>query len=184
MFEKIRYKKIFEQDIIPLYEDLYRYLLKLGCEPIIAEDMIQEVMQKAWENIRQLEPIEYKRQWLFTVARNQYYSYTRLVFHKYEYSDGDVNMLDYECSSIEEDVAAILVRQESMEVVETALRQLPDKYAALIRMRYFGELSHQEIAEELSIKPGTVRSMISRGLTKLKPILIAKGIQKEEAIDE
>lgn len=184
MFEEIRYKRIFEQDIIPLYEDLYRYLLNLGCEPIIAEDMIQEVMQKAWENIRQLAPIDYKRQWLFKVARNQYYSYTRLVFHKYEYSDFDVNMSDYECSSIEEDVAEILLRQESLDAVEAALRELPDKYAALIRMRYFGELSHQEIAEELSIKPGTVRSMISRGLTKLKPILLAKGIQKEESVDE
>lgn len=166
-----RYKKIFEKKILPFYEELYRFLLTLGCDSITAEDIIQEVMEKAWNQIDKLSQIDYHKNWLFAVTKNQYYSYMRLAFHQYEYTSEDFLLSDTECNQIEKDIVEILILQESSNAIEDALHKLPEKYSSIIRMRYFAELSYQEISEKLAIKPSTARSILSRGLKKLKILL-------------
>ena len=170
----------FHKEIAPYYTAIYRYLLRLGCEENLAEDMSQEVMEAAWKNIDHLMEIDYDKSWLFTVAKNKYYSYARLVFHKYEYTDADFLLSDYECSKIQEDISNFIIAQESTEIIEKALDLIDDKYSDLIRMRYFGELTHHEISEKLLLNENTVRSTVSRGLKILKEVLTKLGYMKEE----
>lgn len=169
----------FETEIAILYDDIIRSLMHLGCEASIAEDMAQETMKKAWENIQHLMDIDYATNWLYTVARNNFYSYARLAFHKYEYTEADFSLSDYECSKIEHDIANFIAKQESYDILENSLDLLEPKYSDLIRMRYFGELSYHEISEQLALNENTARSTVSRGLSKLKKILIKQGYMKE-----
>jgi RNA polymerase sigma-70 factor (ECF subfamily) len=48
---------------------------------------------------------------------------------------------------------------------------LPDKYRQVIALRYFEELSIREIADILHKKEGTIKSLLSRGLEKLKKMI-------------
>lgn len=173
-------KDYFNTEIAPLYNAIFLNLLHLGCEETLAEDISQDVMEKAWKNIDFLMDIDYTTEWLFAVARNSYFSYARLVFHKYEYNDADFALSDYECSKIEQDISDFIVQQESMEIIEKSLNLIDCKYSDLIRLRYFGELSNREISEKLLINENTVRSTISRGLKKLKEILIKLEYMEEE----
>lgn len=54
------------------------------------------------------------------------------------------------------------------DVVWRLLATLPDRQRAALVMRYFHDLDDDEIAESLSCRPGTVRSLISRGLASLR----------------
>ena len=52
-----------------------------------------------------------------------------------------------------------------------ALRQLPEKQAAVLVLRYYLDLSEAEIAETLDIARGTVKSHAHRGLSKLADLV-------------
>lgn len=58
----------------------------------------------------------------------------------------------------------------STEMLE-ALRQLPEKQASVLVLRYYLDLSEAEIAETLDIARGSVKSHAHRGLAKLAPLV-------------
>ena len=164
-------RDLFTQQIVSFYEDIFRYLLHLGADETLAEDMAQEVMVKAWENKEKLLNVEYQKPWLLRVSYNNYISYRRLAQHKYLYSLSDFDLPEWECKHAEQDILTILANDEFCQIMQLALDRLDKKYSEPIRLRYFGELSYKEIAEILQINQNTMRSIISRGLQKLKPIL-------------
>ncbi len=54
------------------------------------------------------------------------------------------------------------------EILRAALKQLPDAQAEVITLAFFGELSHSEIAAQLSLSEGTVKGRMRLGLHKLR----------------
>lgn len=58
-------------------------------------------------------------------------------------------------------------------VVQQALQQLTDKQRAVLILRYYGDLSYQEIAQVLEIPVGTVRSRLNAALKALHQALRA-----------
>ncbi len=60
------------------------------------------------------------------------------------------------------------VRVEQRQQIVAALRQLPPKMRAVLVLRYFEDLSEQDIADALGCSVGTVKSQASRGLERLR----------------
>lgn len=60
------------------------------------------------------------------------------------------------------------VERAERERLLSSIRRLPAKQAAVIVLRYYGDLSEREIAETLGIAPGSVKSHAHRGLRKLR----------------
>lgn len=56
-------------------------------------------------------------------------------------------------------------------VLVEALRTLPDRQRAALVLRYWHDLSEHEIARTLGCRPGTVKSLLSRGLAALKEVV-------------
>lgn len=180
MKKRKKQEEYFTKEIAPYYDDIYRALLHLGCDENIAQDMAQETMKSAWENIDKLMDIDYAVYWIFNVAKNKYYSYRRRVFLKYEFTDEEFVLSDYENSKVIKDISNFIIAQESLEIVERALSELDKKYSDLIRMKYFGDYTYREMSEKLGINENTIRSAIMRGLHKLGKILNDLGYIKED----
>lgn len=66
--------------------------------------------------------------------------------------------------------SAVLLAAEYVEVL-TALRGLPERQREVLVLRYYSDLSEQQIAEALEISTGTVKSHAHRGLTTLRDAL-------------
>lgn len=175
-----RQNDYFTKEIAPYYDNIYRYLLHMGCEENTARDMTQETMKAAWENIDKLMDIDYAVYWIFDVAKNKYISYQRLVFHKYEFYGADFNITDYEDRKVLKDISSFVTAQESHEIMDIALSHLDKKSADLIRMKYFGDITYREMSEKLGINENTIRSTVIRGVHKLHGILIGLGYIKED----
>lgn len=164
--------RLFEKSIIPLYEDLFRYLLHLGCSQSISKDIAQIAMEKAWVNREKILYADYKKQWLFRVAFNEYMTYLREQSKEYSYSVTDTMIDETEAKRLTDDSLDILIKREDLKNLKEALDLLDTKYAIPIRLRYFGELSHKEISDVLGLNYSTTRSVIARGLEKLKSIYL------------
>ena len=87
-------------------------------------------------------------------------------FEKYDFIDGQ-QFNHY----IEEDRKKLndeLLKHSQYQIVVTQLKIMPIKYQELISLRFFESKTNREISEILNIKEGTVKSLISRGLEKLR----------------
>lgn len=68
-----------------------------------------------------------------------------------------------------------LLEQAGVERVKDAIRRLPEREMRIMLMRYFREMSDEEIGGELGIKPGSVRVHLSRARGKLMQLLREEG---------
>ena len=62
----------------------------------------------------------------------------------------------------------VLLAAEERNAVLVALRELPRRQREALVLRYFLDLSHEEIARSMGIQPGTARSAVHRGLATLE----------------
>jgi RNA polymerase sigma-70 factor (sigma-E family) len=70
------------------------------------------------------------------------------------------------------------------DVLLIALRRLPMRQRAAIVLRYYNDASHEDIARILDIPLGTVKSLLSRGLAKLRDGIGPDGVRRDGVLDE
>lgn len=110
--------------------------------------------------------------WLYRIATNEvnmYYRHQkkhRSVFSSIEFENKQL-FLDY-LQQDKEELEAELHSHEQYLLVLRALKTLPDKYQNVLSLRYFEGKDNKEIAEILNLNGGTLKSLLSRGLEKLR----------------
>ena len=150
------------------------YLRRGGTPAASAEDLAQEAMAILWRKSAGYDPARGSvATWIFTIARN-----LRIDRHRrdgtsaWSFIDGeDAERPDHPdpAASPEEQLAA---RQREARV-RSALRQLSREQARVLQLSYFTESPHSEIARELGIPLGTVKSRIRRALITLRRLIDA-----------
>jgi RNA polymerase sigma-70 factor, ECF subfamily len=155
------------------YNSIFSYTFRRLANYDLAKDVTAETFLKAYQKIGVFEwrnvPIS---AWLFRIATNE----INLYFRNSKYSPAcldDTNLhlyLAYE-EGIETEKAALekaLQENEEFLMIQKQLLQLDIKYQEVIALRFFEEKSIKEISTILSKKEGTIKSLLSRGLEKLR----------------
>lgn len=112
------------------------------------------------------------RTWLYRIATNEIHLYYR----RKKYRPERMTELYAHCASCntfdletEKEAAENALQKHSQFLkVKHALSQLPQKYEEAIALKYFEQLTIKEIADVLDKKEGTVKSLLFRGIQKLK----------------
>jgi RNA polymerase sigma-70 factor (sigma-E family) len=144
------------------YEQLLRLAVLLVGDMAAAEDVVQEAFIRVHRTIeyRALRnPLAYLRQAVVNLARSELRR--RLV----RLRNAPRPMPD--AASAEEGACAAISRQE----VIVALRRIPARQREALVLRYWADLPEAEIAALMGVSVGAVKSYISRGLSKLGPLL-------------
>ena len=68
----------------------------------------------------------------------------------------------------------LTIQTQKIEIMRNFVKQLPDKYSILIDLRYFQELSYNEIAIEMDLPLGTVKAQLHRAREILLNLLREK----------
>ena len=145
---------------------LNRYLLGLKASPAQAEELVQECLLRLWRRAELFDPARASLStWLFRVARNLYIDGLRREPRWLPIQEG----LDrLEQSDWQEDDSSAAADHLGLA---QAIEALPAVQARLIRMSYFEAKSHSEIAHELGMPLGSVKSNIRRAFSKLQSCL-------------
>lgn len=139
-----------------------------------AEDAVQEGFLSASRSRGSYRPERGSvRGWLISVVRNRAIDSVRResAVHRPELADGDYAGPDPAGDSPQDEVIAC----SEADALRARLQQLPDAQAEVIALAYYGDLSHTEIARELSLPQGTVKGRMRLGLMKLREQLAAAG---------
>lgn len=141
------------------------YLMRLGAPGAAAEDLAQDVMVAVWRRAASYDPSKAKAStWIFVIARNAWID--RLRREKVELAYRAGTIVAEESEDEAPDDAA--VRAQSEEQIRAALETLSEEQRQVVRLSFFEDRPHSEIAEKLSLPLGTVKSRLRLALIKLR----------------
>lgn len=135
----------------------------------LAEELVQEVMLKIWNRAATFDAAKASATtWIYTLARNCRIDLLRRKFRVREEVDVD-ELWDF--GTDPEDLHDELYQKRIEVEIRESLRALPMEQRQIIAKVYMEGKSHSEVAEELNIPLGTVKSRIRLALSKLKVTL-------------
>ncbi|MGD9979646.1 MAG: sigma-70 family RNA polymerase sigma factor [Hyphomonadaceae bacterium] len=141
------------------------YLLRLGAPGAAAEDLAQDVMVAVWRRSASFDAAKAKAStWIFVIARNAWID--KLRREKTELAYRAVTVVSE--VSDEEAPEEAAMRGQTEEQVAAALATLSDEQRQVVRLSFFEDRPHSEIAEHLSLPLGTVKSRLRLALIKLR----------------
>ncbi|ANN61374.1 RNA polymerase subunit sigma [Mesorhizobium loti NZP2037] len=144
------------------------FLKRSGLADSAAEEVTQEVMIAVWRKASYFDPGKAGAStWVFSIARNQ--RIDRLRRARFDKVDDLLDPTD-EAEMPQSGEAITMVAQRE-ERVRRALASLPSEQAAIVRLSFFAEKAHSEIARDLGIPLGTVKSRVRLALNRLRLIL-------------
>jgi RNA polymerase sigma-70 factor (ECF subfamily) len=148
-------------------KSVFHLVLKMVRNSEEAEDLTIEAFAKAFKGLHKFNPEYTFSTWLFRIATNNCIDYIRKkrvlttsIDSPIKDSDGDDMSIDIKDSALNPQDEAI--KQQKIELMRLIVTKLPSKYQVLIKMRYFQELSYEEIADTLDFPLGTVKAQLHR----------------------
>lgn len=149
----------------------FGFLLRMLNDRAAAEDVQQQVFTEVWRRAGEYDPARAGlTTWVLTIARSRAIDHLRKRVPEPRDPQGAVTLVD-DGAHVPAEADALLDRFRIADL----LARLPAEEHALLRMRFYGELSQQEIATATGIPLGTVKSRMVRGLLRLRELIEVEG---------
>lgn len=152
-------------------EALYQlYLQRTWGNADDTDDLIQEIFVKAFLHLAGYDKRYTFGQWIYTIAKNTFIDYVRkrrddlsIDNTRGEYIGQPVSLTP----NPEENIINVQQRRQ----LEENLEKMSAKYRRLIELRFFKDLSYEEIAEQLGLPIGTVKTQIHRARGQFRELI-------------
>ena len=163
--------------LLKLYRDpLYFMLYEKVNDKELAKDLTIESLGKAFNKLHLYTPTYTFSTWLFTVARNHCIDYLRknrlttisidkIILN----SEGKASSLDLKSSDLNPEQK--LEKKQRIAMLRQVVDSLKPNYRTLVKLRYFKEMTYDEIAIKLDIPIGTVKAQLHRSREQLFKIM-------------
>ena len=150
--------------LVSQYQSWMRNLMRrLSGDPTMADDLAQQAFVTAWQKLHQVKNPQKFAGWLKKLAVNTWLQHAR---------KNDV-LSDSEDLSNWHPPAVELTHPGLQRDLDTALGELPNVVRLCVVLSYHEGMSHDEIAQNVAIPLGTVKSHIRRGTQRLQEYLAA-----------
>lgn len=143
------------------------YALKLGSDNTMAEEIAQQTLMQVWRKASLFDESKaHAGTWIFRIARNLRLDLLRREKH-FDYDEDGLSQIEDE----RDDQETCLSRMENAERIQAALRTLPADQIEIIHLSFYEGLSHGQIAQELDLPLGTVKSRMRLAFKKIRAAL-------------
>jgi RNA polymerase sigma factor (sigma-70 family) len=146
---------------------VFHMILKMVRNVDDAEDLTIEAFAKAFRNLHKFKKDFTFSTWLFRIATNNCIDFIRKkkletysLNTSFKDDNGDAVNIDVQDENPDPQEEAI--KAQKIELMHMFVTKLPPKYQRLVQLRYFDELSYEEIAQELDAPLGTVKAQLHR----------------------
>ena len=160
------FRKIFEQVYYDHVTALFQYGSQFRAEQSLIEDCVQELFADLWEKNHKLDTIKSKRSYLLGALRRKL---LRKIYTSREQLLGseDLFILADRRTVVDVSDHCEQFSKEATEQLAATLQKLTYKQQEVIYLRFYNQLSFQEIAEIMSVQTRTVYKLCRRAITTL-----------------
>lgn len=165
-------------ELMGRYRDsIYFMLLKMVNNRDDADDLTIEAFGKAFKRLEQYSPSYAFSTWLFKIASNNCIDFIRKkkrgitfsIDKTFENEEGGEMSMTIKSNTLNPEEKVI--KKQKIQLMREVVEKLKPRYKVLVELRYFQELSYEEIAQELNLPLGTVKAQLFRARDLLFQIL-------------
>lgn len=158
----------FDRVYIEYYPRLVRFATAYLHDVKEAENVVQDIFLKLWENKRTEDADDYNASYLFTAAKYRCIDTLRQMRRKETVGVGEKKEIDLEIFSLLELDSDSITLDEIEAILTKALEQLPPRCREIFVKCKIDGRSHDEVAEELGITVNTIESQMTIALKRLR----------------
>jgi RNA polymerase sigma-70 factor (ECF subfamily) len=130
-----------------------------------ADELVQEVMLKVWQKSAAFDPQKAAAStWIYTIARNCRTD----LFRRLQKFDTPLSAEDVSGAEESEEAFIVLHQKRNRERIRELIKELPNDQAQILAKVYMEGKSHSEVAGDLDLPLGTVKSRVRLALQKLQ----------------
>lgn len=157
-------------------EAIYYLILKMIKNETEAEDLAIETFEKAFKKLDQYTPSYAFSTWIFRIATNHSIDFIRKKRLKTtsiddELRDAERNSHGIQLKTSIKDPEEKYIEQQKIDLMRKVVDKLDEPYCTLVKLRYFDELSYDEIADKRQMPLGTVKAQLFRSRSLLADLM-------------
>ncbi len=164
-------------ELMERYRDsIFHMINKMVFSSDDAEDLTIEAFGKAFQRLEQYTPAFAFSTWLFKLASNHTIDFIRKkklnalsLDRGFTSEDGDTMEIHVRDEQL--DPMEALQKKERVALMRDVVSALKPRYRRLVELRYFEELSYDEIAQELDLPLGTIKAQLFRARDMLAEVM-------------
>jgi RNA polymerase sigma-70 factor (ECF subfamily) len=149
------------------YDSVIRVVYRLCGDMQLAQDAAQEAFIRAWVKLPEYQPRAPFKNWLFRIAVNVALDVLR---KSPEESIAEEDQFVLEAQKTPNPETAYLEKEQA-DIMQTAIRSLPEAARTVLVLREYSQLTYDEIANVLDIPIGTVMSRLNYARNRLRELL-------------
>ncbi len=163
----------FEEVYQRYFRDVYRFTLGLTQDRALAEEIVQDTFFRALKSLDRFDGSKDIRAWLFTIARNAWYSYCRARKRTLSQENLPQDLAD--SVRIEERIED----EESAFAIHQFLHAMEEPYKEVFSLRVFGELPYEKIGRLFGRNANWARVTFYRAKVQIIEHMEAMGHERD-----
>lgn len=156
--------KAFEQLFKKYYQDLYQFCFRYVKQEETAEEIVQDVFVKLWQQKKQPDFHTSVKAYLYAAVKNASLNYLKSQYARQQFEGHETSKNELQSFNTQETIDF----DELSKLVSEAVESLPKQCRTIFEMSRTGGYTYQEISKELDISPKTVENQMGIALKKLK----------------
>lgn len=162
----MNYHQVFNDDVFPLRDKLYRFSLSIVRKNDIAEDVVQEILIKVWDKREDWENWRNMNAMIFTMTKN-------LSLDKLKSKNNQLFAIPegYDTPSDSASPVQKVISQDVERIINKAIGTLNEIQRMVIQLRDIEGYTYQEIADMTDLTMAQVKVNLHRGRLELRDIL-------------
>lgn len=165
----MNYHQVFHEKVFPLRDRLYRFALSIVRKNDVAEDVVQEILIKAWDKREDWENWYNMDAMIFTMTRN-------LSLDKLKSKNNQLLSIPegYDTPSHGSSPVQRVIEKDTGAMIHQAIGKLTETQRMVIQLRDFDGYTYKEIASKTGLTMAQVKVNLHRGRLELRNMLKKK----------
>ncbi len=156
------------------YNELFRYGIRFTADKDLTKDLIGQFFLHVWDHRHQFARVKNVEAYLLVSFRHFLLNYHRKISRQLELPDSGLIEFSYE-----EYLIAWQEKEMVRNTLSEALQSLPERQRQLVQLRFYEQLSNDEIARRTGLSLRTVYNKLHEALKKLRSHSLLECIRKK-----
>ncbi|MDR2466227.1 MAG: sigma-70 family RNA polymerase sigma factor [Prevotellaceae bacterium] len=176
-------QKAYTRLLMRYYDNIYFYILKMAKNKIDASDLTQETFDKAFRHLDKYSEKYAFSTWLYKIARNCTIDFIRKnkvnVLHIDYRGEDESSVSESSLYSGTPNPEENMICRQEESILLKYIQSMKPRYRRLIELRYLKQYAYEEMASELNLPLGTVKTQLFRAKNILATMIFGSAGRKE-----